>query len=104
MEESKKRATCAEQNARLKFARCLLFRFNRRGMNSSNALSGGGDAAHKIVLFGDGFGADGEGVEHTEAEREAQRFVLAVAHIALAENLHADDAFTCGAHLAENTD
>jgi hypothetical protein len=27
----------------------------------------GGDAAQEVVLFGDGFGADGEGVEQVEA-------------------------------------
>ena len=37
------------------------------------------DAAEEVGLFGDGFGADGEGVEKIEAEGVAQGFVLAIA-------------------------
>jgi len=37
------------------------------------------DAAKEVGLFGDGFGADGEGVKQIEAEGVAQGFVLAIA-------------------------
>jgi len=51
-----------------------------------------------------GFSADGEGVKEIEPESEIEGFVLAVAKVALAENLHADDAFACGAHFAHDAD
>ena len=56
------------------------------------------------MLFGDGFGADGEGVEEVERKSIAQSFILATTEIALAENFHADDAFAGGAHLADDAD
>lgn len=58
-----------------------------------------GDAAEEVVLLGDGFGADGEGVEEIEAKREFERFVLAVAERALTENLHPDDSLPGGFHF-----
>ena len=45
----------------------------------------GGDAADQVFLLGFGFGADGEGIQQIQRKREVQRFVLAVAHLALAE-------------------
>src|SRR6266849_2008793 len=64
----------------------------------------GGDAPDEVFLLGLGFGADGEGVKQIEAESKIEGFVLAVAKVALAENLHADDAFACGAHFAHDAD
>ena len=64
----------------------------------------GGDAADEVLLLGDGFGADGKGVKEIERERIAQSFILAIAQVALAKDLHADDTLSGGAHFAENTD
>ncbi len=64
----------------------------------------GGDAADEVLLLGDGFGADGKGVKEIERERIAQSFILAIAQVALAKDLHADDPLSGGAHFAENTD
>src|SRR5260370_37251070 len=61
-------------------------------------LSGRSDAADEVFLLGLGFGADGEGVKEIEAECEVEGFVLAMAKVALAANLHADDAFAPGSH------
>ena len=55
-------------------------------------------------MLGFGFGAYGEGVQEVEREGEAQGVVLAVAKLALAKNLHANDAFSCRAHLAHDAD
>ena len=63
-----------------------------------------GDASYEIVLFGDGFGADGEGVENAEAKCEAQSLVLAIAKSALAEDFHSDDGFAGRFHFAKNAD
>src|SRR5260370_18663462 len=67
-------------------------------------LSGRSEAGDEVFLLGLGFGADGEGVKEIEAECEVEGFVLAMAKVALAENLHADDAFARGAHLAHDAD
>jgi len=69
-----------------------------------DATSGGGDSLGEIVLFLLGFGADGEGVEDAGVEGVADGFGGAVAHVALAEDLHADDAFAGGAHLLDDAD
>ena len=58
-----------------------------------------GNAAGKVVLLVLRLGADGEGVEHARGERVADGFGGPVAQVALAEDLHADDAFAVGAHL-----
>src|SRR5260370_17861597 len=67
-------------------------------------LSGRSDAAVEVFLLGLGFGADGEGGREIEAECEVEGCVMATAKVALAENLHADDAFARGAHLAHDAD
>src|SRR5260370_22705411 len=67
-------------------------------------LSGRSDAADEVFLLGLGFGADGESVKEIEAECEIEGFVLAVAKVALAENLHANDALTGSAHFAHDAD
>ena len=48
-------------------------------LHVSTILLGGGDTANKVFLLGFAFGADGEGVEKIQPEREIQGFVLAVA-------------------------
>jgi len=63
------------------------------------ALSDGGDAAEEVGLFGDGFCADGEGVEKIQTEGEFEGFVLAIAQSALAENFHADNSLPSGFHF-----
>lgn len=66
--------------------------------------SGGGDVVDEVVLLAAGFGADGEGVEDSGAEGVAYGLGGAVAHVSLAEDLHADDAFAVGAHLLDDLD
>ena len=62
------------------------------------------DSLNEIGLLRIAFGANGEGVEHAGAEREANCFILALAHCPLAENLHADDALALGAHFLDDAD
>src|ERR1700723_843402 len=64
-----------------------------------NADLRGGDAANQVFLFGIALGADGEGVEQAERQRELDALVLTIAQGALAENLHADHRFPRRFHL-----
>src|SRR6266702_2233028 len=66
--------------------------------------SGGGDSLGEVVLFFLGFGAYGEGVEDAGGEGVTDGFGGAVAHVALAQDLHADDALAGGAHLLDHAD
>jgi len=66
--------------------------------------SGCSDATKEIILFGDGFGADREGVQQTETQGIANGIVLPMAEIALAKNFHADNALPRCTHLADDRD
>src|SRR6266849_1478297 len=48
--------------------------------------------------------ADGEGIQQPQPQREFQRLILPVAHIALTQNLHSHDAFSSGLHLSDYAD
>lgn len=61
-------------------------------------------ALDEVVLLCLRFGADGEGVEDSGAESIADGFGGFAAEIALAEDLHADDAFALRAHLFDDAD
>jgi hypothetical protein len=62
---------------------------------------GCGDSLDQIVLFGFTFRADGHGVQHSEAQREAYGFIFAIYEITLREDLHANDSLSRGLHLAD---
>src|SRR5260370_6437653 len=47
--------------------------------------------------------ANGECIQQLQTERELQRLILAVAHIALPANLHSHDAFFGCRHLSDYT-
>jgi len=66
--------------------------------------SGRSDSLGQVVLFFLGFGADGEGVEDSGVQGEADGFGWTVTEFSLAEDLHADDAFAVGAHLLDDLD
>ena len=63
-----------------------------------------GDSLCQVGLLALRLGADGEGVEHAAVERVADRLGLAVAQVALAKDLHPDDAFPGRAHLLDDAD
>jgi len=74
------------------------------GQHCGGCGLGGGYALDEVILFTLGFGADGDGVEDAGTESEADGFGGFVAEVALAEDLHANDAGADGAHLLDEAD